>query len=860
MRRMSWRDTNMPDEEGMVPEGEITPETPEEVQEGLSADGGPTSEPAHMEQGPSRGLKLAAIAVGLMIVLAAAAAIIVLSFADLEEGGDNVPQDSIKVTLDAETFGFVGTPFRFSVDVSGNKGEPNVTWDFGDGLFGSGRETFHTYGVHGTFALKVTVAVDGRTVQRSATIEVRPVNVPDDILPPGNRPEWVVQFSGVPSMTELTVLGMTEPRDLMKTINITLGGVERTFIGIRFLDVLDLMSVRSDAEGFRVVGGTTFEGKVHSIMMEENSGGNASYLVFVEGGEWLNDTSYSTPLMFLGPEPELGDIVKDVSRIETEPLEMLFKGPGLKASESLSFEEMFARVQYKNFTVSSGMSTDTWIGFPLWDILESTGVLRNATEVVVGASDGYDVMFDIMDVWDNPESDMPFSYRLITPDSDHTEDDGHNWFSQSWVKQVSRVTVEASDTPAPPLPWGGPLPGALTITWNGGSRTFSTLELSIMWDDLLEMDATLVKSTGNTTNGTYAGIRVFDLVEAAGCPVVPGMFRFIAGDGFSYTADAMELSYRESEEMNATIIALTENGEFITGPKGPLRVVSSALPSKGWVGNLTDIEVVEWSLELDGSILNLSDILALPAITVPVSSKGVITNYTGIDLVDLGVGRGVGSITIFGYDSFDGIVNATGYSQVIDLVQFAGRPAGERPFLAYMREGERLPLSEKGPVRLIAPGLSSNYWVGSVKSISVDHHVLMLRNGSIYANLTLAAIMGLGYVIEGGNASAVNSTGAVNNITFTGVKVLDLLEQAFGPSFKGNLTLTLAGGEVLNMNWTELTGPNRTAYIAWDLEGQELSLWNGLFALVLSDTTAGGPDDWTYGMWRYYVVSVEVSP
>ncbi len=852
-------------------------ETPvDEVKEAEVAVEDPTPELASRERGPSGGMKFAAIAVGLMIVLGAAAGIILLTLADDDDSDDDddVPSE-LTVTLDAETLGFVGTPFRFTIVVRGNDTAPTVTWNFGDGEVGTGLSVMHPYAIAGTYTLNATVRVDGLIINRNAAIVVRPVIVPDGILPEGSPPNHLVNLTGVPSLTQLTILGMTEATDLLKVINITFEGKERSFIGLRFLDVLDMMSVRSDAEVFRVIGDKTYESKVHAILLEETSGGNASYLVFAEGDDWLADNDLSTPLMFLGPEPGKGDVVKDVVLIETEPMEILFTGPGLRSEETLSFEEIFSLVQYHNFTVSNGMYTNTWIGFPLWEVLNGMGVLRNATEVVVGASDGYDVRFDVTDVLDNPESDMPFflafgmndeplprtegPYRLIAPDSDYTEDDGHNWFTQSWVKQVSRIMVEASAAPAPPLPWGDPLSGSLTISWNGGSRTYTTQELSMMWDLVQEMDATLVKSTGTMTNGTYAGIELFDLIEASDCPVVPGSFRFVAGDGFSYTADAMELYLRETEEKNATMVALTENGEYITGSKGPLRVVSSALSSKGWVGNLTEIEVKEWSLELDGTMLNLSDIMALPASTVPVSSKGVITNYTGVDLAELDLGRGVGAIIVAGYDISDGEVNSTGYAQSIDLVPYAGKTAGERPFLAYMKEGVRLGFVDKGPVRLIAPGLSSKYWVGSVKEVTTTPLVLMLRNGSTYANLTLSDLMGLPYVRTGWNASVINSTGAMSNVTFTGVSLLDLLDQAFGPYFIGNVTFTLADGTTHSMNWTELSGSNRTAYIAWDLEGQELSLWNGLFALVLSDTSPGDADDWTREMWRYYVVSVEVS-
>ncbi len=837
---------------------------------------GPTPELASREQGPSGGMRFIAIAVGLMIVLGATAGIILLTLADDDDSDDDddVPSD-LTVTLDAETLGFVGTPFRFTITVRGNDSIPVVTWDFGDGQVGNGISVLHPYTAAGTYKVYATVRVDGQTTQRNASIEVRPVDLPDDILPPGSPPEHLVNITGVPSLTQLTILGMTEARDLLKVVNITFEGKERSFIGIRFLDVLDIMSVRSDADLFRVVGDTTYEGKVHTILLEETTGGNASYLVFAEGDDWLADSDLATPLMFLGPEPGKGDVVKDVTLIETEPLEILFTGPGLRSEEKLSFEEIFSLVQYHNFTVSNGIDTNTWIGFPLWEVLESIGVLRNATEVVVGASDGYDVRFDVTDVLDNPESDMPFflafgmndeplsrtegPYRLIAPDSDYTEDDGHNWFTQSWVKQVSRITVEASKTPAPPLPWGDLLSGSLTISWNGGSRTYTTQELSMMWDLVREIDATLVKSTGTMTNGTYAGIELFDLVEASGCPVVPGSFRFVAGDGFSYTADAMELYLRETEEDNATMVALTENGEYITGSKGPLRIVSSALSSKGWVGNLTEIEVKEWSLQLDGTMLNLSYIMALPTLTVAVSSKGVITNFTGVDLAELDLGRVVGSIVVSGYEYSEGEVNSTGYVQSIDLVPYAGMTAGERPFLAYMKEGEMLGFDDRGPVRLIAPGLSSKYWVGSVKEITTAPIALILRNGSTYANLTLSDLLGLPYVRTGWNATAINSTEAMSNVTFTGVSLLDLLDQAFGPSFMGNVTFTLADGTTTSMNSTELSGSNRTAFIAWDLEGEELSLWNGLFALVLSDISPGDPDDWTREMWLYYVISVEVS-
>jgi DMSO/TMAO reductase YedYZ molybdopterin-dependent catalytic subunit len=277
-------------------------------------------------------------------------------------------------------------------------------------------------------------------------------------------------------------------------------------------------------------------------------------------------------------------------------------------------------------------------------ILERAGLYRNATTVNVGATDGYVIDFLFGDVLENPESPDPFilaykvdgeylpvlegPYRLITPDADYTEDDGHNWYHQTWIKTVAHITVQTSGTPAPPLPWGSPADGMLNITWTGGYHLYTSSELASMWSDIVSINATMVNKVGIRTTNTYSGIPLLHLTELAGAPSWAGNITLVSSDGYSKSMDPMEVYLREAEEDNVTLVAMTEGGSWLSAEKGPFRLVGSAYPSSYWISQLSKIEVRSWEFMVNGTPQIIDSLISLPKVDRSAVMKGKMMNYS----------------------------------------------------------------------------------------------------------------------------------------------------------------------------------------------------------------------------------------
>ena len=819
---------------------------------------------------PSPMTALIAVFIAVMVASVALGLILVLSREMPEEEAPEIVYD-----VDYDSAGFVGLAFQFDIEIDVEYDEASAEWSFGDGTHGSGLHTDHVFSDAGTYNVTLVLTVDGQRVTRNFLVTV---DLPSDgdLLPPLPAPDHRVELSGVPCLPNVSISDMISYETLLDRTNISISGEEHSFVGITLLELMDLGAVRRDADKINVAGSGPYSTTVHREILLPRMGGNETMVVFAADGEWLSDTVFDTPLMLIAPDRTAEGLVKDVTAMTFEPFKVLFTGPGLISESSLSIDDMASIIGPQNYTVNNGKDLFLFTGFPLWGLLEELGALRNTTGIEVAGADGYGLDFDVDDIVDNPESEDPFflafasdsellnredgPFRLIAPDSDHLEDDGHNWYTQHWIKEVAKVTVKASPEPAPDLPWGSPLPGWLNVTWQGGAVSYTSEELASMWGLMIEANATMVKKTGALVNGTFTGIPVLSLIEEAGAPLYTGNLTFFSADGYDQFVDPMYLYYKEKEEGIITLVALTRDGEWLAEDEGPMRIASSALKSSHWISQLTEIVVGEWEIEFDGEVLTMTDLLSIPSVTAQVDYKGALINYTGVDIVDLGIARADGSIEVFGYDYDEGVVTRSGYSQTIDLSQYAGESAGKRPFLAYKMEGELMSYSDKGPIRMVVPGAASKYWVGSVSAMTTGPLMLTLSSGGVFSNMSFLELNMLGYVLMDQNFTALNSTAGPSNHTLTGIALIDLLSASYDLTSMGNVTVR----DVFGMEWKlpleGLLYENVTAFLVWELDGEGLGVLNGAFGIVFEDLLQGDQYDWTEDDWLSHILWIEVGP
>jgi DMSO/TMAO reductase YedYZ molybdopterin-dependent catalytic subunit len=821
-----------------------------------------------------------AIAVVLLLIGAAIGGLVgflVTGGDDEEDDDDDSGSKEPALSLDVDSSGFADAPFSFKINITGvDASKATITWTFGDGSTATGATAQHIYSTARTYDCKVEVVIDGKHYIRTFVVTVQAIPAEPGILPAGDPMAWTLNFTGACAGDDLTIADLVSDESAIVRSNITLEGKERSFLGLPLPYIVDLADARFDAGPFTAIGVTTYSSSIQRAMFLPRNDGNETLLVFAEGGKWLNGTEFGTPLMLLGEDPAAGDVVKNLKTIDLDPFRITVDGPGIVDPIEADYDLM-VELGANNYTVMDGTSTFVFTGVPVLSLLEEAGLARNATTVKVGSTDGYVVDFLMDDVFENPESSDPFflafkvdgeylpaldgPYRLITPDADYTEGDGHNWYHQTWIKTVAHIEIETSGTPAPDLPWGSPVEGTLNVTWDGGFKVFTSDEIAGMWAEIVTMNATMVNKAGTATTNIYSGIPLLGLLGIAGAPFAAGSVTVVAGDGYSKTLDAMEIYLRASEEGNDTMVALTEGGSWLPAEKGPFRLVGSPWPGSSWISQLATVQVGAWSIDVNGTAQSIDGIQSLAKVDLTVESKGKKMNYTGCDLLayltGLGMGPGIGSIVVSGYDYSDGVITKDGYSQSIDLRSLEGSDASEMPILAYELEGSPMGYDAKGPLRLIVPTMSSKYWIGAVTSIEYVPWSLTILIDGVYHNMTVSEIMAISD--HDGTVKGLDGTTVVDRDA-VGVFIADLLI-GLGANLSMNVTFKDGAGNAFSVPLGNLSSHNATgvfAMLAWELDGATLYAWTGLFILVLPDDIPGDDIDWTIDQWLKGVVSIEV--
>ena len=135
---------------------------------------------------------------------------------------------------------------------------------------------------------------------------------------------------------------------------------------------------------------------------------------------------------------------------------------------------------------------------------------------------------------------------------------------------------------APQVDWDLAVSGAVA-----SPLTLSYSELADMPQTELE-DILMEKSLGEDTVGSWSGVSLQEILDQAGATAGFASVTAVAADGY-----AIEIS---SEELQDGIVALKENGEWITKAdpdRGPIRLVTPHTPANRWVFQIVEIQVNE---------------------------------------------------------------------------------------------------------------------------------------------------------------------------------------------------------------------------------------------------------------------------
>ncbi|MDD4280804.1 MAG: molybdopterin-dependent oxidoreductase [Candidatus Methanofastidiosa archaeon] len=262
-----------------------------------------------------------------------------------------------------------------------------------------------------------------------------------------------------------------------------------------------------------------------------------------------------------------------------------------------------------------------------------------------------------------------------------------------------------------------PAPDTFFLAVTGEEITTREVGLSeIQSLPYLHITATMVKKTGATEETAWGGALFYDLMDHLGIENIASVV-LVALDGYE-----KEVEYNQLQEA----LLAWEDGEGValaTETGGPIRFVAPGLPSNTWMQNLIEVRVIlreadsfYLAVGIEGDTatqVGLSEIQSLPNqhITATLTKKTGETEETewgGAYLVDLMAHLGLTGVQTVR------IVASDGYEKTIDYAEL------QEALLAW-EDGEGVALTEEtgGPIRFIAPGLSSSSWIQNLAEIWV---------------------------------------------------------------------------------------------------------------------------------------------
>jgi len=191
---------------------------------------------------------------------------------------------------------------------------------------------------------------------------------------------------------------------------------------------------------------------------------------------------------------------------------------------------------------------------------------------------------------------------------------------------------------APKVDWTLSVSGAVS-----SPHSWTYADLAGLPETQLE-DILMERSTGEDSMGSWSGVPIQDLLDAAGAGDLASVTA-VAADGY-----AIEIT---KDELEGGIVALKENGEWIANADpehGPIRLVTPNTPASRWVFQLQEIQVNEVpsgpippnaAVKITGNVeeemgWSADKLRSFDTTNADYTSKdGTTTTYTGVAFNDL---------------------------------------------------------------------------------------------------------------------------------------------------------------------------------------------------------------------------------
>jgi DMSO/TMAO reductase YedYZ molybdopterin-dependent catalytic subunit len=282
------------------------------------------------------------------------------------------------------------------------------------------------------------------------------------------------------------------------------------------------------------------------------------------------------------------------------------------------------------------------------------------------------------------------------------------------VLAVAGCISSGDDTPAPTTT-AAPYDGFQLGVTVDGQTTYIT------YDEIIEMpaetfSATMVKKTGAEIETTWTGTSFYGVMEYMGFENIVDA-TFVALDGYEKFIEYDQLQEAKLVWQDETGTDLTEE----TG--GPIRLVAPGLPANAWITNLIEIRVTieapydgfQLAVTSGGQTeyVNYDDLIAINPVTftatmVKKTGEEIETTWTGTSVYGFMDYMGFETVATLTFVASDGYQKGIDYTELTDAM------------IVWQDEtGTDLTEETGGPIRLVAPGLSSSSWVTNLVEIQV---------------------------------------------------------------------------------------------------------------------------------------------
>ena len=263
------------------------------------------------------------------------------------------------------------------------------------------------------------------------------------------------------------------------------------------------------------------------------------------------------------------------------------------------------------------------------------------------------------------------------------------------------------------------------------------------------------------------------------------------------------------------IIALTASIYYLTGV--PAQASNLGLPS----GNPPQVQ-----LKITGDVvaertLTINDLTQMPLTNVTSTIKGETADYIGVTMLQLlnhtGASWDAGFINVIASDGFNRTINTY---QAYNSTQYSGKEI----ILAFAKNGNWITDAAEGPLKLITPGLASNFNVKSVSEIRLQPWTINVT-GAVSNPLVLTGNNLANYETKTVQAALAPGEEPQRTSEWTGVSLWSIL-QASGVS-EGASKVTVSAIDGYSREYTIQQAKDFGILIGYKENGAYLTPVNG---------------------------------